>query len=138
MTIVGFNFNKINVEKTSSKQGKLTISNNFGLKSIAESKVNFGGDKSKVLQFEFTFESKYEPEIASIKLEGDLLFMVPGTEAEAILKDWTESKKLPNQYTEPIMNAILNRCNVESLILSRELNLPSPIPLPKVNIKNKE
>jgi len=29
----------------------------------------------------------------------------------------------------------LKKCNIESLVMSREINLPSPIPLPKVNIK---
>jgi TP901 family phage tail tape measure protein len=62
-----------------------------------------------------------------------------GQEAVNILLETTEVKlkKVQNAWAV-LMNTILNRCNVESLILSRELNLPSPIPLPKVNIKNKE
>lgn len=137
MTVVGFNFNKINVEKKNNKKGKLTITNNFGITNVSEAKLSLGGDKAKALSFEFTFESKYEPDVAFIKLEGDLLFMLPTADANKVLEAFKKDKRVPNDFAEPVMNAILNRCNIEALFLSRELNLPSPIPLPKVNIKKK-
>jgi hypothetical protein len=33
---------------------------------------------------------------------------------------------------ENILNSILTKCNIQALILSQDVNLPSPIPLPKV------
>jgi hypothetical protein len=138
MTVVGFNFTKINVEKNAGAKGKLTISNNFGVKEVSDAKLAIGGDKAKPVKFEFTFESKYEPDYATIHLEGDLLFMFPTEVADKILKEWKDSKKLNNEIVEPVMNAILSKSNIEALILSKEMNLPSPVPLPKVNVKAKK
>jgi hypothetical protein len=37
-----------------------------------------------------------------------------------------------------ILNTVLTKCNIEALILSQEVNLPSPIPLPKVKVDSAE
>lgn len=135
MTVIGFNFNKILVERKSNKSGKLTISNNVGINDVSEAKVPFSGAKAKCIKFEFNFDSKYEPDIATINLTGELLYMFPQEAADKVLEEWKEKKRLSQDVVGSIMNTILNRCNIEALILSRELNLPSPIPLPKVNIQ---
>ena len=137
MSVIGFNFNKISVERLGSKNGKLTISNNVGISEIGEAKVPFGNEKMKCLKVNFKFESKYEPKVAEILLEGDVLYMLPSDNANKLLEDWKAKKNLSGEAIQPIMNAILSKSNIEALILSRELNLPSPIPLPKVNIKTK-
>ena len=138
MTVIGFNFNKILVERKSSKAGKLTISNNVGINDVSEANVPFSGDKAKAIKFDFTFDSKYEPDIAIITLSGDLLYMFPQETAEKVLSEWKEKKRLSQDVVTAVMNTVLNRCNIEALILSRELNLPSPIPLPKVNVEQKK
>ena len=44
-------------------------------------------------------------------------------------------QKLPRVAISPILlNSILNKCNVQALILSQDINLPPPIPLPKVQM----
>jgi len=34
------------------------------------------------------------------------------------------------------MQVILARCQIQAIILAKELNLPSPIPLPKLSIED--
>ena len=46
-----------------------------------------------------------------------------------------KDKKIPKEVMTPVLNNILAKSNVEALVLSRELNLPPPIPLPKVEVK---
>lgn len=135
MTVIGFNFNKILVERLGTKKGKLTISNNVGITEVGEAKVPFGNEKTKCIKVDFKFESKYEPSVAQLLFEGDILYMLPTELAEKAIKEWTEKRTILEEVVQPVMNAILNRSNIEALILSRELNLPSPIPLPKVNVK---
>lgn len=138
MTVIGFNFNKILVERKGNKTGKLTISNNVSVNDVTEAKIPFSGDKAKCVKFDFSFDSKYEPDIATIHLSGDLLYMFPQEVAEKVLSEWKKNKKLDQDVVSAVMNTVLNRCNIEALILSRELNLPSPIPLPKVNVNVKK
>lgn len=135
MTVIGFNFNKISIERLGSKQGKLTISNNVSLQNVSEAKIPFGDDKSKCVKIDFKFESKYEPKVADIILEGDFIYMLPKETADKVLASWKDKKAIDKELLSPMMNAILNKANVEALILSKELNLPSPIPLPKVNVQ---
>jgi hypothetical protein len=34
------------------------------------------------------------------------------------------------------MNNALHKCNIEAILLSKEMNLPSPVPLPRLNMNN--
>ena len=51
-----------------------------------------------------------------------------------ILDGWKKDKRLPKETMTNVLNTILGKCNVEALILSERINLPPPIPLPKVQV----
>ena len=40
--IVGFNFNKVNVERKEAAKGKISISNNVAIKDIEQKELPFG------------------------------------------------------------------------------------------------
>lgn len=136
MSIIGFNFTKILVEKkTVQKTGKVEVKNNVAITQVVESGLNISNDKQTALKFEFEFESKYTPDFGIIRLEGNLISLENKEESEKLIAEWKETKKLNHPMIKNILNSILAKANVEALILSREVNLPSPIPLPKVNVK---
>ena len=51
---------------------------------------------------------------------------------DEIVKGWKKNKQVPKETMTEVLNTILARCNVSALMLSRDVNLPPPIPLPKV------
>ena len=133
--IVGFGFTKLSAEKGEIAKGKIDISNNVSIKDIKEDDFSLGKDKKQnVLRFIFEFTSKYEPNIGSILFEGELLYMEEPKKAKEILADWKKDKKLSKDLMAGLLNTILTKCNVQALILSQQVNLPPPIPLPKVQI----
>jgi len=132
MTIVGFNFTKLEAEKKDMIKGKINVSNNVTISKVEEKKLAIGNDKQKVLAFTFEFASKYEPNIGSIKFTGDVLFMDDSKKVKEILDGWEKDKKLPKEIMPGILNTALNKCNIQALILSEQINLPPPIPLPKL------
>ena len=134
MTVVGFNFTKVNAEKKQPIKGKISINNNITVKSVEEIDLSFGKDQ-KGLKFSFEFVAKYDPEVANISLEGDVIYMVKSDEAKEILTLWKKEKKLAPGVMGKVLNTALAKCNIQALILSNDLNLPAPIPLPKVGIK---
>jgi len=134
MTIVGFNFNKIDVKRESTGSGKIGVKNNVAIKNIEETDLSMGKDKQKALKFVFEFSSKYEPKIGNILLGGDLLFIEDPKKLKEIQEGWKKTKKLPNEIMPNVLNTILARANILALNLSQEVNLPPPIPLPKVQI----
>lgn len=135
MPIVGFNLKKINVEREGVAKTQIKVNNNVQIKDVKETKLKIGTDKQKTLEIDFVFTSSYEPKLGKIELEGNILVLEGIKAVKEMEKEWKKSKKLPGNYIEMIMNSILNRCSIEAIILSREVNLPTPFPLPKVRQK---
>lgn len=134
MTIVGTAYTKFDVQRTGQLKGKIDIKNNAAITSVEKQDITLGTTKQSALKFGFSFKVTYEPEIAHILLEGEILWVDTKENVEDCMKSWKKDKTLPPSVISPILNAVLQKSNVEALILSRELNLPSPIPLPKVDV----
>lgn len=134
--IVGFGFTKLSAEKGEPSKGKIDINNNVSIKDVQEDSFSLGKDKQQdVLRFLFEFTSKYEPNVGSILFEGELLYMEEQKKAKEIIGNWKKDKKLPKEMMAGLLNTILTKCNVQALILSQQVNLPPPIPLPKVQMQ---
>jgi hypothetical protein len=132
MTVVGFNLNKILVEKKKPIKGKVNISNNVKITNAEEQALSLGKTKEKGLKFSFEFSSKYEPEIGEITLVGDIVSIEDEKKVKEITAAWKKDKKLGPDLMTGLLNTVLAKCNIKALILSQEINLPPPIPMPKV------
>jgi len=132
MSIVGSSFTKIDVERKKALKGKVNINNNVSIVNVAEEDLALGKSSEKGLKFSFDFICNYEPEIGHIKLSGEILIIEKEETTKAIMKSWKEKKQVPKEFMTNILNAVLTKCNVEALILSQTMNLPPPIPMPKV------
>tara|TARA_Y100000310_G_scaffold95150_1_gene92996 strand:+ start:2814 stop:3236 length:423 start_codon:yes stop_codon:yes gene_type:complete len=132
MTIVGFNFTRLEAEKKDMAKGKISVGNNVSIKNVEEKNLSLANDKQKVLAFTFEFTSKYDPNIGHIKFTGDVLFMEDAKKVKELLDGWKKDKKLPKEIMTGILNTVLSKCNIQALIMSEQINLPPPIPLPKV------
>ena len=138
MTIVGINFTKIEAEKKEGVKGKININNNVSINNVGEKSLSITDEKQKVIAFTFEFTSKYDPDLGFIKIVGDVLHMDSASKAKEILDGWKKDKRLPKEVTTNILNAVLDKCNIQALVLSEQVNLPSPIPLPKLQVGQKQ
>ena len=138
MTIVGLNFDKLLVERKEVISGKVTINNNIAIKGVEEKDFSLGTSKQNGVKFRFEFVSKYEPDLAEIKIGGDILYLEDVAKVKKIVEEWKKSKKIQKEIMAEILNAALVKCNIEALILSKEVNLPPPLNLPKIEAKQKE
>jgi hypothetical protein len=135
MTVVGFGFTKINVERTGNVIGKVNISNNVSITNATKTDLALGKVKQDALKFEFDFTAAYEPKMGVIQLKGEVIWMDKKENITSLEKEWKKTKKVNKEVMTPILNHILTKCNIEALLLSREVNFPPPIPLPKVTTK---
>jgi len=135
MTIIATNLTKIVVEKKGAVKGKVSIANNVSIKNVETTDIAIGTSKQSALKFSFEFTAKYEPKIGEIVLNGELIFLEKPEKINEISSEWKKSKKVPKEIMAPILNNILTKCNIEALILSREINLPPPVQLPRVSVK---
>ncbi|MBU1199713.1 MAG: hypothetical protein KKF46_00720 [Nanoarchaeota archaeon] len=134
MTVIGFSFTKMLIEKKNPVKGKVSINNNVAIKTVEETTLNINADK-KALKLDFEFTSIYEPGIGNIQMLGEVVYLADKAKAADIIKQWKKNKKLDKDVMTAVLNNVLAKCNIQALILSKDMNLPPPIPLPKVGDK---
>ncbi|MCH8945367.1 MAG: hypothetical protein IIA85_00395 [Nanoarchaeota archaeon] len=137
MKIIGFNFNKIFVEKKSGEFKGVRISNNVDILSVEQIKNQVITQKEELVGVGFKFTVDYGEDIAKIELGGLVILALDSKEAKEVLKGWKD-KKLSNEFKIPLFNIILKKSNIKALVLADELNLPSHMKLPSLKIEDKE
>lgn len=135
MTIAGIQFDKIVVDRTDMPKGKMSVKNNILIQELEKKEFSVGATKQFMLLYKFEFTAEYEPKIAKITLNGTVTSIEKEDKIDELIKSWKKDKKLPKEIMTPLLNNILNKSNIEALILAREVGLPPPIQLPKVTVK---
>jgi len=112
--------------------------------SIAISDVKINAINNKTLEFKLPNPISFfplaldRPVFKSESFYGTGAFRIVDIDQVAsIVKKITllpKDKKLPKEIMAGLLNTKLTKCNIQALILSQEINLPAPIPLPKVQV----
>jgi hypothetical protein len=131
MAILNFGFTKIDVEKKEKVSKQISIKSGLNITAVGQSEM-VSGTKQQAFNIKFSFDVQYEPNVGHIKLQGDIMYLADESLSKEIVDSWKEKKSLPKPVALVVFNRILHNCNVEALILSREINLPAPIQLPKI------
>ncbi|MEN7982523.1 MAG: hypothetical protein ABFQ65_03685 [Nanoarchaeota archaeon] len=137
MRIVGFNFNKINIEKFSDKLEKLNIKTNIDISEIESIDNNLLKTDNSLLAVKFFYIIDYNPNFAKIELSGTILFELDKKQAQEIIKKW-EEKIIPEDFKLILFNTILRKSNVKALQLEDDMNLPLHISLPSIKKTEKK
>lgn len=137
MAIVGFEFNKIEVSKNDKASGNINIGNNIVITDVVKNDLNIGGSKQAGAKFFFEYKSSYDPDYAKIVLGGSIMFLSDEETTKKLVAEWKESKKIKKEVAQQVVNSILTKCNIQSILLANTVNLPPPVPMPKVNISHK-
>jgi hypothetical protein len=80
------------------------------------------------LEVPFVLTINYNPSIAQISLKGRAYVAGDKSEIEKVYRDYEEKKPPPPIIVQSISNVVF----IESVIISRTLNIPPPIPLPHI------
>ncbi|MFH1276194.1 MAG: hypothetical protein ABIH82_03710 [Candidatus Woesearchaeota archaeon] len=131
MTIVKINVHKVSASRNlSAKVGQVKINNNVSLSNVEE--LSFSADGKKGLKFTFTFSCTYEPDLGKIEVEGQVMWVDEAKTVDEVKASWDKDKRIPMNVMEPIINASLHKGNIQAIKISEDIDLPSPLPLPKV------
>jgi hypothetical protein len=76
----------------------------------------------------FVLTIVYNPSIAQISLKGTAYVSGEKTEIDKMTKDYEDKKPPPQIVIQSITNVVF----IESVLISRTLNIPPPIPLPQI------
>jgi hypothetical protein len=81
------------------------------------------------LEVPFVLTINYNPSIAQISLKGRAYVVGEKSEIEKVYKEYEEKKPPPPIIIQSISNVVF----IESVLVSRTLNIPPPIPLPQIS-----
>ena len=136
MTMIGLNFTKITAERTSPSDKNIKITSNTGIVDLEE--LNMPDQKKSVIRFKFKYGCVYEPNIGSIDIEGELIEIFDKDFGTKAIEMWKKSKALHKDITQRVLGMIINKVSIEAIVISKELNLPSPVRMPTIEIKSRE
>ena len=137
MKLLGFNFTKIQVEKFKERVEGLKIGTRIDVSEINEAKAGILKTKDEILAVKFTYGLDYEPEMAKLDLEGNLVISLESKKSREVLRDWKD-KKMPEDFRATLFNLILRKSNLKALQLEEEMNIPIHIQLPTLRIGEKK
>jgi hypothetical protein len=129
---VDLRYTEIGAKRLGEASGRVNVNNNSTITSLSQVEGK--------LSLQFLFTSSYEPNVGEIRIRGDILVSDSEKNIEKAVRAWEESgqKNLPVDMAEDVHNAIISNCVVETVILAREIQLPSPVPLPRISMKDRE
>lgn len=134
MRLMGFTFNKIEVERISNKAEKLKITSNIDISSINDIKSDVLKTKETLLAIDFKYSINYSPNFAKLNFLGNIVISVEPKQGKEILKKW-ENKQLPDDFKINLFNIILKKCNVKALELEEDIGLPLHVAMPRIEPK---
>jgi hypothetical protein len=80
------------------------------------------------IEVPFVLTINYNPSVAQMSLKGKAYVSGDKTELEKVYKDYEDKKPPPPVIVQSISNVVF----VESVVISRALSIPPPIPLPQI------
>ncbi len=130
MPIVGLNLKSISAKFDEKKIGdSIEISSTPKIENVERRDFKFAGI-SEALIISFSFKTQYQPEVAEIAFTGEIVYQ--SEDAKKLAKSWKDNKKLDEQVTVEMFNAIFRRCLTKAVQIADDLRLPPPITFPVV------
>lgn len=101
--------------------------------------VNIGIDNVKVngpeVEIAFNYAANYQEGVGTLRMEGALLAHEEEKTSKEIADSWKKSKKLPDSFSEMVLNAINFTCGTNGVLVVRPVNLAPPMIPPRIQIK---
>ncbi len=90
------------------------------------------GERANV---DFSFSTSFLP-VGMIRIEGRMVY---SGKADELVKSWNSSRKIEDkEVAKELMNAPMAYCMPTVFMLAKELNLPPPLPIPKMDFRSKK
>ena len=137
MKLLGFNFTKIHAEKFKERVEGLKIGTRIDISDINEAKAGILKTKEEILAIKFIYGLDYEPGMAKLNLEGNLIISLESKKARDVLRTWKD-KEMSEEFKTTLFNLILRKSILKALQLEEEMNLPIHMQLPTLKIGEKK
>lgn len=120
MALVNYDLKEMHFKRNAIKKQKIDVKSAPKINEIKQSKMKMN-DKP-LLEIDFTFETKYEPEVGEISISGVILYS--SEKSDEILKEWEDNKKIKSEHAVDILNSIFRVSLTKIAALSDYFKLP--------------
>jgi len=136
MPIIGLAFTSFEAKKKPVQvKGEIKVNTTPKILDIKEVKVPTLDKKGLAISFEFI--STYAPDLAEIKVSGEVLYLVQAKLTNTkVLNGWKKNKKIPEEMSLEVLNHLFRRCLLKVAYMADDLQLPPPIGMPTLQPKD--
>jgi hypothetical protein len=100
--------------------------------------INIGIDSVKVtgpeVEVKFTYVATYLRDVGILKMSGAILSHEEVKLAQEIGDGWAKDKRLPDAYSELVLNAVNFTCGTNGTLVVRPVNLAPPMVPPRIEL----
>jgi hypothetical protein len=101
--------------------------------------VNIGIDDVKTtgpeVEIKFTYTANYQENVGLLKMTGSLLAHEDEKTSKMIADSWSKDQKLPDEFSEMVLNAVNFTCGTNGVLVVRPVNLAPPMIPPRIQLK---
>ena len=134
MTIIGLRIRSLEARREKAQpSAQIKVNSVPRITDVTETSMPMM--KQKALSVGFEFVTEYDPNIGSIRMSGDIIYLAENS--VQILRKWKSKKELPEAMRIEILNHLFRACLVKIANMADDLQLPPPIGIPRVKAKEK-
>jgi hypothetical protein len=85
-------------------------------------------DDSAAVDYRFT--ANYVG-LGYVKIEGQMVL----SEASGVVAEWQRQGSMPPEVANLVHNTVVPNCIPTALLIARDLRLPPPVPMPRINVQ---
>lgn len=128
--IVGFSLQNVEANRNQAKQGNLNVNYRHDIIDVEAAEV--AAIDEQIARITFAFDIAYrqdEEDVAAVNFEGTVLWQ---QDADQLLEQWEENGQIDEQVSAVVANHIFRKCLTQAVGLADALDLPSPVPMPRI------
>ena len=135
MPVIGLSFRGMEAKRNDAAiKGEIKVNSTPKITDVKEVSISALGDK-KALSLSFEFLTKYDPDLAEIKINGEVVYMAEKN--APVLSEWKKKKSLPEDISVEVLNQLFRRCLLKIANMAEDLQLPPPMQIPRVKAPEK-
>ncbi len=131
MPVIGIRLDKIEAERKENvrAEGQIRILPVPRIIQMQETQIPGPTGKVNILEIQFEYATNYDPSIGEIKVSGTVMFQEAENIRKELINAWKEKKVINPDVGRDIIYRMTQHAFLVMMMLARELNLPSPMPL---------
>lgn len=130
--IIGFSIDSMEAGKDQMRGGETDINYTSSLTGVEDAEIESLDDTVARISFELGLGYRQDEEdVADMSFEGSVLWR--GDDAEDLIDSWEENEEIDEDVAAQVTNHVYRKCLTRAVGMADALELPSPVPMPRVN-----